>query len=131
VVVGAGRERTERGVPVVQGKKDDTAKPDLYVNVLQMFPNALRQVALASKHGADKYGQDNWLNVDNSYQRYSAAMLRHTATKPCHIDEDSGLLHEAHTAWNALARLEILMKALETGDAIIPARKTATGKKVV
>lgn len=57
--------------------------------------------------GADKYGDNNWQNLDNGYQRYKAALLRHLLEyeKGNRTDEDTGCLHLAQVAWNAIAML--------------------------
>ena len=55
--------------------------------------------------GANKYAPNNWAKVENGYQRYKAAMLRHLVAfeKGEVIDPESGLPHLAHMAWNAIA----------------------------
>lgn len=57
--------------------------------------------------GADKYGDNTWQNLDNGYQRYKAAMLRHLLEyeKGNEIDEETGCRHVAQVAWNAIAML--------------------------
>lgn len=57
--------------------------------------------------GARKYGPDRWQNLENGYQRYKAAMLRHLVEyeKGNRIDPDTGCMHLAQVAWNAIAML--------------------------
>lgn len=52
--------------------------------------------------GANKYGANNWRNLDNLKQRYFRALLRHVYQylEGKHIDED-GLTHTSGILWNA------------------------------
>lgn len=95
----------------MSGKKDDKNKP-ITGTILQDFGNALSAVALVGTFGAQKYSKSNWLKVDNGIERYTDAMARHfIIEKNEEYDEESGLLHAAHTAWNALARLELILRS--------------------
>lgn len=98
--------------PHQPGAKLDAGKPDM--SLLIDFSVALREVAKVGDFGAQKYTRGGWLQVPNGYTRYTAAMLRHTFVGSP-IDDESGLLHAAHAAWNALARLEMLL--IELGEA--------------
>ncbi len=72
------------------------------------FPNALTEVAKVGTFGAEKYTDHGWKYVEKGQQRYTDALYRHLlATTP--VDEESGLLHAAHAAWNALAVLEFML----------------------
>lgn len=57
--------------------------------------------------GAKKYGDHNWENLENGYNRYKAALFRHLLEyeKGNVIDEDTGCEHLAQVVWNALALL--------------------------
>ena len=92
--------------------KYDGGKPPIFRGTIDYFPRALEQVAAVSDLGASKYAWKGWEDVEGGFERYSDAMVRHiTARAKGELkDSDSGLLHEAHTAWNALARLELLLK---------------------
>lgn len=59
--------------------------------------------------GAQKYGVDQWQKLPNGYQRYKAAMLRHLVEheKGNWTDEETGCIHLAQVAWNAIALLHI------------------------
>lgn len=76
------------------------------------FARALEQVARVSTFGAQKYTDNGWVAVPNGIERYTDAMYRHLMAE--HrleaTDPDSGLLHAAHTAWNALARLDLMLR---------------------
>lgn len=92
--------------------KYDGGKSPIYRGALSYFPRAISAVAAVSAFGASKYAWKGWERVDDGYNRYSDAMVRHVAYEGEgeDVDPDSGLLHAAHTAWNALARLELLLK---------------------
>lgn len=101
----------------MSGTKHDTGKP-LAGILYEGFPNALLEVAKVGTFGANKYARGNWLHVEGGLLRYTDAMHRHQLLEQCGelTDAESGLLHAAHAAWNALARLELLLK--ETTNAI-------------
>jgi len=93
------------------GAKLDQGKPRLSL-VLGAFGLALAEVGQVGTAGAIKYTDYGWLSVPNGEERYTDALLRHVfrETEGEIIDPDSGLLHAAHTAWNALARLELMLR---------------------
>lgn len=104
--------------PNTEGKKLDTGKAPLLRGCLAYFPAALAAVAKISEYGANKYNlsyeDKNWERVENGFGRYTDADARHLVSE--HIDglydPESHLLHAAHHAWNALARLEMLLKEI-------------------
>ena len=91
---------TEKGV------KLDIGKIRLGL-VLSGFSTALKEVGKVGTFGANKYTDNGWQEVENAKERYTDALLRHLFAhfegEP--IDKESGLLHLAHCAWNALAIL--------------------------
>lgn len=95
------------------GIKYDGGKSPVYRGIISYFPRAVREVAAVSNFGASKYAWKGWESVDDGYNRYSDAMVRHLTYEGEGeaVDPDSGLSHAAHIAWNALARLELLLKA--------------------
>lgn len=91
------------------GAKLDAGKADM--SLLLDFGKALREVAQVATYGATKYTRGGWQTVPDGRNRYTAAMLRHlTAERYEAQDGDTGLAHAAHAAWNALARLELLLR---------------------
>lgn len=67
-----------------------------------------------SEFGANKYAWKGWEKADNGFDRYSDALVRHISKEAVELlDPDSKLTHAAHTAWNALARLELLTRQME------------------
>lgn len=99
--------------------KYDGGKSPVYRGAVSYFPRAVREVAAVSDFGASKYAWKGWESVSDGFNRYSDAMVRHLTYEGQGevVDPDSGLLHAAHVAWNALARLELLLKERENGTA--------------
>jgi hypothetical protein len=95
--------------PDVPGAKLDKNKPKLFRGIFEAFPRAMVEVSKATEFGATKYTYEGWRSVDNGFERYTDALLRHLIHEGRQegADEDSGLSHATHVAWNALARLEL------------------------
>lgn len=91
-------------------------KPDL---VLGGFSRALNAVAQVGTYGAKKYTPSGWRVVPDGIERYSDAMMRHYLAERAgkdgreERDSESSFLHAAHLAWNALARLELILQEME------------------
>jgi len=97
------------------GKKFDNGKPRL-AEMIQDFRFSLIEVAKIWEFGANKYDKGNWRYVENGENRYTNAMLRHlVAEMDSKTDEESKLLHAAHVAWNALARLHFILEKEKGG----------------
>lgn len=102
--------------PDGKGAHDPGAKLDAGKNrlalVLGGFSQALWAVGEVGTYGANKYTDGGWKDVPSGVKRYSDAMLRHWIKEGMDgpEDPDTGLLHAAHLAWNALARLELMLK---------------------
>jgi hypothetical protein len=93
------------------GKKYDNEKIRLG-EVLHGFSKAIEQIGIAGTQGAKKYSMDNFYQVPDAVNRYTNAMYRHLNAEAQgeEIDKESGLLHATHTAWNAIARLELILR---------------------
>lgn len=91
------------------GAKMDEGKT--LAGVLSDFSHALMAVAEIGTFGANKYSRGGWQSVPDGVTRYTDALWRHLL-KERHeaIDKDSDLKHAAHLAWNALARLELILR---------------------
>lgn len=101
--------------PHQPGAKLDAGKVEMGL-ILNGMPRALLQVARVATYGANKYTRDGWLSVPDGPRRYTDAMYRHLnaeARGELH-DSDTQLEHAAHAAWNALARLELLLRGQGT-----------------
>lgn len=95
-----------------EGLKYDNGKP-LVGDVLQIFGKAIMAVGECVLEGQKKYPTiDNWKKVDNAQQRYTNALIRHLIKHLSgqEIDEDSGLKHIQHVAWNALAICQLYLE---------------------
>lgn len=83
----------------------------------QDFPLALKAVAEVGTFGAKKYSRSSWKTVDNAMVRYTDAKFRHILEGEIdERDHESGLLHKAHEAWNALATLQLYIEQMEKND---------------
>lgn len=97
------------------GVKHDASKPD--TSLLLDFSRALIAVAEISSYGAEKYTRGGWKDVPNGITRYSAAMIRHLLSEQTEdLDSDSGLSHAAMVAWNAIARLDLILREEEYAE---------------
>jgi hypothetical protein len=105
--------------PAKGGMKFDNDKPrmHLFLNDMNL---AVLEVGKVATFGAKKYADRNWRKVDNLHERYSSALYRHLLEDSFEggdKDSESGILHAAHAAWCALARLQILIeKEKENGN---------------
>lgn len=101
-----GRDQHEKGA------KTDNGKPQ--ASLLLMFGKALLAVARVGTYGALKYTRGGWQFVPDGINRYTDAMLRHVLEEHYNeYDSDLPVLHAAQTAWNALARLELMLRKRE------------------
>lgn len=100
-----GKDPHEKGAKLDAGK----VRPHL---VISGFSRALLEVGKVGTYGANKYTDNGWMEVPNGVSRYSEALMRHylAETAEGSHDKDTGLLHAAHAAWNALARLELMLR---------------------
>jgi hypothetical protein len=80
--------------------------------ILGAMPRALLAIAEVGTYGANKYSDGGWQTVPDGIKRYTDARDRHQLLEAIEPkDEESGLSHAAHSAWNAIARLELLLRA--------------------
>lgn len=93
------------------GAKLDANKNRLGL-VLSGFANALQEVGKVGTYGAAKYTDNGWRHVADGIARYTDAMYRHQLAEASGEikDPESDILHAAHTAWNALATLELKLR---------------------
>lgn len=98
--------------PSQPGAKLDAGKAPIRRGLLEYFPRACEAVAEVSLFGANKYTWNGWESVPDGVNRYGDAMVRHITKAKVEgpHDKDSGLLHAAHEAWNAMARLELMLR---------------------
>lgn len=103
-----GRKPNDPGAKLDQGK-------NRLGLVLFGFSRALQAVGRVGTYGAQKYSDNGWMQVPDGKARYTDAMLRHLMKEAAgeEKDTDTDLLHAAHSAWNALARLELMLRERE------------------
>jgi hypothetical protein len=83
-------------------RKDDKTRWEL------MPLDCLEDIARVYTEGAKKYDDNTWQNLENGYERYKGALLRHLYAAESEIfDEETGCRHLAQVAWNAIALLWI------------------------
>lgn len=78
----------------MKGEKFDTKKTRY-----DLIPvKALEEVAKVLTHGADKYSDNNWRQVEDAHKRYTAAAMRHGELYRGGVstDHESHLHHLAH-----------------------------------
>lgn len=98
------------------GAKLDAGKVSVTRGCLHYFPKALYAVAELSSIGAKKYSWRGWEKVPDGVHRYGDALGRHELrieddfTKR---DSGTGVLEATAVAWNALARLELIIREQE------------------
>jgi hypothetical protein len=96
------------------GAKMDAGKPRVAM-VFKAFARALWEVARVGTYGADKYCDFGWLEVPDGEARYNDAQMRHKLKEWMgeEMDTDLPVLHAAQDCWNALARLELMLRRKE------------------
>ena len=95
------------------GTKGDLGKSPVTRGCLHYFPRALLAVAELSQIGANKYSWKGWESVPDGINRYSDALGRHEVRIEGDFnkrDPDTNVLESVAVAWNALARLELILR---------------------
>ena len=89
----------------MDGIKYDSKKPKM--NLLP--PKAIVEVAKVLTFGAQKYGPENWKELEDLQNRYLAGALRHIFAHMDgeKLDPETGLSHMAHALCCLLFKLEI------------------------
>lgn len=100
---------------VTDGLKHDGGKLRLDL----VPPELIEAVGAVMTHGAEKYGEGSYRNVEP--KRYRAALMRHICKwlkHPHGIDEDSGLPHIWHIACNIAFLIELDKYEAPTAEVI-------------
>ncbi len=93
-----------------EGIKYDNDKLRLAEMIVDFAPE-LEELCKVWTFGANKYSKSNWKLLDNGKERYSNALIRHLIAEDNNLyDEESNLLHAAHIAFNALARIHFILE---------------------
>jgi hypothetical protein len=101
--------------PSEAGAKLDAGKCRIGL-VINGFARALHGVGQVGTYGAEKYSDNGWSQVPQGIDRYTDAMYRHLLAEAAgeSLDPDTKLRHAAHAAWNALARLDLMLRQEES-----------------
>jgi hypothetical protein len=120
----------------MEGQKFNNGKLPMHIVICRQFPDALKAIALCTEYGHQKYietDQDylNFKNVKGGAQAYADALMRHAMEGG--VDEESGLPHAWHKAWNALAELQLRIEDINKYENLITSEERAkieeTGEK--
>lgn len=89
----------------MEGKKNDRLDGKLRWELLPL--DLIEKVVEVYTAGAVKYGDNQWQNLPDGYNRYKAALFRHLTAyeRGEQKDPETGCYHLAQVAWNALAML--------------------------
>ena len=103
-------EHDPDGIPFSEkGCKADAGK--IRLSLLKRFGLALMAVGDLATSGADKYTDHGWAAVEGGTDRYDSALLRHIMKEMFEeVDPDMNQHHAVSQAWNALARLQLLIE---------------------
>lgn len=108
-----------------EGVKYDKGKLRI-AEMLEDFNEPLQEMCRVWQYGAHLYSKGNWKFVDNAKDRYTNALMRHLLSEKYNkYDYDSKLMHAAHVAWNALARLYFIMQEPVTVEDKVMAEENA------
>ena len=93
------------------GAKVDAGKVRMHL-ITGGMARGITEIAQVGTFGAAKYSDNGWIDVPDGFRRYEDAQQRHAAKRHMGevLDSDSGLLHLAHEAWNALAKLDLYLR---------------------
>ena len=120
-IVEAGNIARKIADSFMYGESEGTIKNDRKDNKLmwELLPlDVIEEVVRVYTFGARKYGPNKWQSLEDGYNRYKAALLRHLTLidQGQHFDPESGLLHASQVAWNAIALCYFEMKEHGEGD---------------
>lgn len=89
----------------MESKKNDRQDDKLRWDLLPL--ETIEEIVKVYHAGAKKYGENTWQNLPDGYNRYKGAMMRHLVLheKGEIFDEETGCMHLAQVAWNAIAIL--------------------------
>lgn len=91
------------------GAKLDNNK--IQARLLKRFGLALLAVADLATGGARKYSANGWAKVEKGEERYEDAALRHVLKDMFELkDPDMNQPHAVSEAWNALAKLQLMIE---------------------
>lgn len=93
-----------------KGTKYDEGKPRI-AEFLMDFESVIEPLTRIWEFGAKVHGISNWKEVENGKVRFTNAMFRHFFEEKHRFkDDETGLPHAAHVAFNALMRLHFILE---------------------
>lgn len=93
-----------------EGIKYDQEKPRIAEMIID-FKDSIEALTRVWEFGANKYEKSNWKLVNNGIDRYTNALLRHLLAEDTNrYDDETKMLHAAHIAFNAMARLHFIIE---------------------
>lgn len=100
----------------MQGMKNDIKDDKTRWELIPL--DCLEDIARVFTEGAKKYDDNSWQHLENGYERYKGALLRHLyAAESDVFDSDTGCRHLAQVAVNAIFLLWI-NKHLDNGGKV-------------
>lgn len=98
-----------------EGRKIGKVRMDLVVKDMPRAIEALARVMTWALSGEKGYAESDWLHVPGGIQKYHGGLHRHDnkEMRGQTFDDESGLHHAIHTAWNAMARVELILREEE------------------
>ena len=99
-----------------EGIKYDTEKLRMAEMITDFAPE-LEELCKIWTFGVNKYGKGNWKLLKNGKERFSNALIRHLIEESKDLyDKETKLIHAAHIAFNAIARLHYVIKEMNKKD---------------
>lgn len=108
-IIKAHEEEVAKARKTAVGKdgsgKDDRADGKLRWDLLPLAE--IEDIVRVYTEGAKKYADNSWQDIPDGFNRYFAATMRHLVAyaKGERFDSDTGCMHLAQVAWNAIALL--------------------------
>lgn len=108
-IIKAYEEKVAKAGGATVGKdgsgKDDRADGKLRWDLLPLAE--IEDIVRVYTEGAKKYADNSWQDIPDGFNRYFAATMRHLVAyaKGERFDSDTGCMHLAQVAWNAIALL--------------------------
>ena len=102
----------------MESKKNDRQDNKPRMELLPLYSPAIEELCRVYEAGIEKYGRDTWQNLEDGYDRYQGAMLRHLAAHQSgeERDQETGCLHLAQVIWNAIAMTHCYLKSRDIDD---------------
>lgn len=93
-----------------KSKAKDRKDTPVYSGLIKYFPDALKEIAKASKIGNDQHLPNQPLHWDRTKSSDDLdAMVRHLIDHGENPMDDDGILHLTKVAWRALASLQVYL----------------------